>query len=240
MTLAFATYLDHLEEEADRLADAASSAPRRSVPTCPGWDLAALVTHLANVYGRFLTQIRAADPHTLHPTSPLDAVAPEALVDEAVAVAAALRAAGPDAPCWNFTGQDLTAGFVARRLAHETAVHRVDAELAAGSANPIERELAVDGVDERLAVLLPHHLRRAPEASLGGSLCLVCSDDAAAWTVEVAHGALELRARRQPADAVVVASASDLCRFVWNRPTRQRLQVTGTVALVEAWAGLPA
>jgi hypothetical protein len=33
-------------------------------------------------------------------------------------------------------------------MAHETAVHRIDGELAIGTPTPVDAELAVDGVDE--------------------------------------------------------------------------------------------
>ena len=45
---------------------------------------------------------------------------------------------------------DKTAGFVLRRMAHETAVHRLDAERAAGREHTIDADLASDGIDEFL------------------------------------------------------------------------------------------
>ena len=48
---------------------------------------------------------------------------------------------------WTWT-PDHTVGFWSRRMAHEVAVHRWDAQGAAGDPSPIERELAVDGIQE--------------------------------------------------------------------------------------------
>ena len=45
-----------------------------------------------------------------------------------------------------------TAAFWPRRMAHETSVHRVDAQQAAGAQLPIDTALATDGVDEFLMV----------------------------------------------------------------------------------------
>ena len=46
---------------------------------------------------------------------------------------------------------DQTVGFWMRRMALETAIHRVDADLAAGLAGPpIAPDLAADGIDEVL------------------------------------------------------------------------------------------
>ena len=39
-------------------------------------------------------------------------------------------------------------------MAHETAVHRVDAELARGASTPVDAGLAMDGVDELLHIML--------------------------------------------------------------------------------------
>ena len=55
---------------------------------------------------------------------------------------------------WSFTGPT-PAGFWIRRMAHETLVHRADAQLAAG-AEPepvIEAEIAADAIDEWLMLV---------------------------------------------------------------------------------------
>src|SRR5690606_38359340 len=62
---------------------------------------------------------------------------------------AAVRATDPDTPIWTWSSQQ-DAAFVPRRMAHETGVHRWDAEAAVGSPRPIEPRLAVDGIDELL------------------------------------------------------------------------------------------
>ncbi len=45
---------------------------------------------------------------------------------------------------------DKTAGYIARRQAHEALVHRLDAELTVGDRTPLDPRLAADGVDEAL------------------------------------------------------------------------------------------
>jgi hypothetical protein len=54
---------------------------------------------------------------------------------------------------WSWHHSDFTVDFWFRRMAHETVIHRIDAELAAGSVTPIDEELALDGVDEVLDFL---------------------------------------------------------------------------------------
>jgi hypothetical protein len=128
---------------------------------------------------------------------------------------------------------------VARRMALESAIHRIDAEQAHHVATPIETELAVDGIDERIAVHLAVDVPDVPSASLGGSLCLVCDDANHAWVVEVGAGKLTWRHGRGPADAVLVGEASNVFQFTWNRLPLDALTLTGRREVAGAWAGLP-
>jgi len=66
-----------------------------------------------------------------------------------------LKELGPNAPCWNWSGSNSTAGWVARRMAQETAVHRVDAHQIDGAvAADIDAALNVDDVDEFIDVFV--------------------------------------------------------------------------------------
>ncbi|HEV2360811.1 MAG TPA: maleylpyruvate isomerase N-terminal domain-containing protein, partial [Acidimicrobiales bacterium] len=150
-----------------------------------------------------------------------------------------LRSKEPDRQCWNWAGSDMTAGWVARRMALETAIHRIDAEQAQKMASPIDTALALDGIDERIAVHLAVDVPDAPEASLQGSLCLVCSDADRAWVVEVGGGRLNWRNGRGPADAVLVGDSSSLFQFTWNRVGPDALSLTGRREVADAWATLP-
>jgi uncharacterized protein (TIGR03083 family) len=144
----------------------------------------------------------------------------------------------PEEPCWNWSGAELTAGWVCRRMALETAVHRYDTELSVGSPTPLSRELAIDGIDEWISVHLATDVPEAPDANLGGVLCLACADDPAAWTVEVASGRLRWREGRGPADAVLVGPASDLYLYCWNRRPLDVLDLTGSREVALAWTSL--
>lgn len=144
----------------------------------------------------------------------------------------------PEDPCWNWSGEDLTADWVCRRMALESAVHRYDVELSVGSPTPIDQDLAVDGIDEWIRVHLAADVPEAPDVSLGGVLCLACADATAAWTVEVAAGRLRWREGRGPADAVVVGPASDLYLFCWNRRPLEVLELTGNRDVAAAWSSL--
>ena len=240
MTLPFDSYLDALEA-------APANAP---VPSCPGWTAVDLGEHLRRVYDAWRANLAGGGVQAPAPAdgcdaggpataTPLDAVT-EAMHEAGSALLGELAAAGAEAPCWNWSGRDETGAWLARRIALETAVHRVDAEQCRGAARPVEAELAADGIEERIDVHLRCDVPDAPGASLGGSLCLVCSDADAAFVVEVGGGRLRWRHGRGPADAALVGTASELFLFTWNRQPLETLALTGRRDVAEAWAALPA
>jgi Mycothiol maleylpyruvate isomerase N-terminal domain len=54
----------------------------------------------------------------------------------------------PDDPAGSWYTPDRTAGFTIRRMAQETVIHRVDAELRTGQpVAPVPPDFAVDGLD---------------------------------------------------------------------------------------------
>jgi len=231
-----------LKHECELIADAINESLEAPVPTCPEWHVCDLVEHLGEVFSFWTTQLGAASPDGPVEPSPRASLAGTDLVEFFESTGAKLRASlaecDPEEPCWNWSGQDLTADWVCRRMALESAVHRYDAELSSGAPAPIERDLAVDGIDEWIGVHLATDVPEAPELSLGGVLCLACEDHAAAWTVEIAGGRLRWREGRGPADAVVVGSASDLYLFCWNRRPLEVLELTGRREVASAWSSL--
>jgi uncharacterized protein (TIGR03083 family) len=154
------TYLDHLERDSALFRAAlAGCSPDAPVPSCPEWTAADLLWHLGEVQHFWATILRQ------RPKGPDDYVEPErpASYDELLAsfdaatpaLLDALRSARPDEETWTWFDDDHTAGFVLRRQAHEALIHRLDAELAAGTDgfSAIDPALATDGVDEALAVM---------------------------------------------------------------------------------------
>jgi len=231
-----------LNRERELIFDASVDALESAVPTCPDWRLSDLLEHLGDVFTFWRAQLEAGRSEArFEPESPSRPPGSDLMAwfeDAGGLLEAALGNRDPEEPCWNWSGSDLTAGWVGRRMALESAVHRYDVELAAGSPTPIDRDLAVDGIDEWLGVHLATDVPEAPDAALGGVLCLACADDPAAWTVEVAGGRLRWREGRGPADAVLVGSASDLYLFSWNRRPVEALDLTGSREVATAWTSL--
>jgi uncharacterized protein (TIGR03083 family) len=147
---------------------------------------------------------------------------------------AALEEAGPDSPVWTFPGAPDTARFWFRRQAAETAVHRWDAELAAGAPQPIETELALAGVDEMLDQFF------APrKAVLGGSVHFHATDSPhGEWIVRNSdeEGTLLVGHGHEKGDVALRATASDLLLWLWGRPVSEaQLEVFGDESILDRW-----
>lgn len=151
---------EHITRESDRFATAISAAGDdildTTVPPCPDWRVADLVWHLAEVQD-FWGHILGGDadgPETYdRPDRPADRELIEFLAERTARLTEALQQ--PDEnTCWSWAATGGTVGWVRRRQAQEALIHRIDAELSVDDLTPIDQELAGDGVDEILRVML--------------------------------------------------------------------------------------
>jgi uncharacterized protein (TIGR03083 family) len=145
----------------------------RPVPTCPGWTLRQLVTHLGRVHrwAGEIIDIRSPEPISFRQAPngrlPDDPAEHAAWLNEGAAhLASSVRAAGSER-MWTHHGLR-TASDWARRMAHETAVHRADGQIAFGQRPVIDTGIAVDGIDEWLGLLQLPQLR--PEGASASPL----------------------------------------------------------------------
>ncbi len=212
-------YVTALRREGALLAEAAGLAgPRAPVAACPGWTVADLVWHVGGVHDfwRRIVEQRAADHAEVKRelTRPADG----ALLDWYRAglqrLAGVLATTDPATPVWTWAPQK-DAGFVRRRMAQETVVHRVDAELAGGEASPIDHALAVDGIDELFQFFAPDRAEGA--APLDGSVHLHATDAEGEWLVTAAGGQLRFSRGHAKGDATARAAAADLLLLLWRR-----------------------
>lgn len=236
-------YLQAIEGESAALAGGGRAAPDAAVRSCPGWSVTDVVRHVGSVHRRATAMVTERSAREL-PFSVVDPApsGPAPLVawfeEGAGALLDALRSAGTGAPVWNWTDGPQVARFWFRRMAHETAVHRWDVAAAAGAAEPVGAEVALDGIEELFELFLPEAISGLPDEGLGGSLCLSRSDGPGEWVVRLAPGSAEVTRGAAAATATVSGSGSDLLLFVWNRLPAGRLRVEGSRAVAEAWSRL--
>jgi uncharacterized protein (TIGR03083 family) len=221
-------YLEHVRSEGLAFADAAARDQTARVPSCPDWNVAELVNHLGNVYGTVTMRVELGldEYREREPENP-DITGDELIGwfhDKLQRLWNALGAASPDAPAWSWA-PDHTVGFWRRRMAHETAVHRWDAQLATGSPEPIERLLAVDGVDEMLDV----HLMESDQPYEGteGLVELAATDGDETWLLALEKGRPVRRARDGVPSVTARGPASDLMLCLWERVGTDVVQVSG-------------
>ena len=149
-------YLDCLTADFTRLRAVVPASLTAPVPTCPGWTVADLTRHVGEVYlHKTLAMRDGAEPETFPPEG-LAGEEPVALLDRSYAgLRAEFAARRPADPAGSWYTPDQTVGFWIRRMAQETVIHRIDAELGAGQpVNPVPDDLAIDGIDELLKVFV--------------------------------------------------------------------------------------
>jgi uncharacterized protein (TIGR03083 family) len=240
-----ASLLSTLASEGASLADAANGHLERPVPACPEWDVAQLVTHAGGVYG-WARQAVTARGERIGPRGAPDAPEGAAgLLEWYRAQLAQLVDAlsvDPETPAWTFlpTAPD-TVGWWLRRQALETAVHRWDAQAAAGLAPaPIPAELAAEGIDETIADFVPRFLSSGPVAELTGTLHLHATDTPGEWWLDFRADGLVTRREHAKADTALRGPASGLYLWLWNRQTPEEagLEVFGRPETVAAWRAI--
>jgi uncharacterized protein (TIGR03083 family) len=230
-------HLHHLAVAGDHLSEIAATAdPITPVPSCGEWTLHDLITHCAQVWTMVAGSIRAGEPvaadsSAAQPSSPiLSDWHAHAVTD----LHHLLESMGPAEPCWTRSPSNTTAAFWMRRLSHEAAMHRWDAEHALGQPAVIDAELAVDGVDE----FLDHFVQeRRPGAYAGdGQTVHFHSTDAhGEWVITRTANGVEVDHAHAKGDVAARGPASDLLLFVWGRKLPEDLEVFGESTLLDEW-----
>jgi uncharacterized protein (TIGR03083 family) len=239
-----AEHIGILQREGELLAAAAQGASlEAAVPTCPGWTVRDLVRHVGGIHSWATAHISKTrtgnwDPFVeMDGNWPADAELIEWFRRGHAALVGALRTAAPDVECFTFLPAPSPLAFWARRQAHETGMHRVDAQGASGTITPFAPEQAVDGIDELLFGFMARPKQRL-RAEQPRSLALQANDADARWLVRVSADEPSVsREAVAEADCCVTASASELFQLVWNRRFADGLEVSGDRSLLDVWRG---
>jgi uncharacterized protein (TIGR03083 family) len=233
--MTYEEFLAAVTTEVEALAAVADAVgPAAAVPATPEWTMAKLVKHTGTTHRWAQAATGSTDfpnPGDLDLGLPADEAGyPDWLRAGAAAFVAALTELDPDTTCWAW-GPDPRVHFWARRMAHESAIHRWDAQSASGDQEPVGTALAVDGVDERLENLpASTQFDAAAAAALvgtGESIHLHATDTDGEWLVRFTPDGLAWSKEHAKGDLAVRGPAADLLLVLVGRRGLDGLETFG-------------
>lgn len=207
-----------------------------AVPTCGDWQMSDLLRHVGKIYtwvAHVVTERVTERPP--QDEVPADADPLEYLTDRLDDVVEALSSTDADTPVWNWSPQPDVAAFWARRMAHESAVHRFDAQRAHGLAQPIDGELALDGFDELIDVVAPRVIERDAPSLEPATYSFVVADEQS-WHVHLGPDGLERLEVAKAPDVTVNGTASAVLLAAYARVPWSSLEVVGDEAALARWS----
>lgn len=238
---------DALVDENRRLGELLATAdPETPVPSCPGWVLRQLLTHVGRGDRWAATIVRERAQERVDTRTVPDGKPPADdpvgwLAASARLLVDAVATTGPDVPVWTFTGPKPAAWWIRRRL-HEATVHRADAAIALGVPYEIDAGLAADGVSEWLDILTSRPVPAdGPALPEGATLHLHATDEglgaSGEWLVRSANGRVAWEHGHGKGAVAVRGRAADLLQAVLRRIPGDdaRLQVLGDAAAWRTW-----
>lgn len=247
-------YLAGVAAEIARLAEVTEGKEMAAmVPACPEWDLGKLVRHTGMVH-RWAAQIlrtRATEPVPFKEVPmglPPDRSDLPAWLDAGAEPLLAELAADPGIRVWSWAGTGPpggTVGWWARRMLHETTMHRADADLTLGLDPDIAGDVAADGIEELLDNVAAVPAKRAPVADLGragDSLHLHATDGpgdgSGEWTITLIEDGFTWAVGHAKATVAVRGAVADLELLLHNRRNlldTERYETFGDTGLAERW-----
>jgi uncharacterized protein (TIGR03083 family) len=226
---------------------AATADLTTTVPTCPDWTLRQLITHVgrAHRWAAAIVATQAAEPIGFRDVPdgrlPDDPAERPTWIRAGAALLAETVTAG-SGPVWTHFGPG-PASYWARRMAHETAVHRADGEIAVGTRPVIDPVVATDGIAEWLGFLpdgptddQASHPALVPE----GKVVHFHATDAGAdgeWLIRGVPGGVTVAAGHGKGDLALRGPASAILLVLLRRlpPDDPAVEVIGDRSLLDAW-----
>jgi uncharacterized protein (TIGR03083 family) len=214
------------------------------VPPCQPWRVRDLLRHIRYVHWWAGTHLRQASSQVISGPSEAELLSggpPDAELLDAYraghrALVETLRDADPAISCATFLPAPSPLAFWARRQAHETAIHRADTELAAGTMTPFDPEFAADGVDELVTGFAPRE-RPAARPQAARTLQLHAADTGDDWHLVIGPGGVRARRGHHEAETVVSGAAAGLYLLLWNRQDVEAAgaAVSGNTEVLRLW-----
>jgi uncharacterized protein (TIGR03083 family) len=242
-----------IEAEAERIRAAYAADPQGTVPWSDRWTVGTVARHVAGLH-HVVSQIVADRPtagfdrfETLDAPAKGDPGFPDWFAAGTATVVAQLRSTPADEATWSWHPDEGSVGWWSRRLAHETLVHRWDAEAGAGiTGPPMDPAVAADGIDELLDVFVSAS-RALHNSPAGPTVAFRCTDTgpaAADWYLDLSQpGARSVSTTGPVSDEVAVTlsgPAEDLLLVLWGRVPLDATAVTltGDESVFARWTDL--
>lgn len=224
--------IEHIFGNFDAFREVAAANPESvAIPSCPDWDMAALLKHMCDV-AAFWNAVIDAQGEVPGPSEPAQQVVEGfELFDTAIAGLKHRFASLPGStPIWTWLGSRTLVPWLTRRLVAETSLHLWDAQGATPSGpNPVDPVFAADGIDEYFETI---SFTAAPAASVH----MHASDIDGEWSIAAGEdGARVVTHDHTKADVAVRGSASDLLLLLWGRCDLGTLEVFGDASVVTDW-----
>jgi uncharacterized protein (TIGR03083 family) len=236
-TPAYTELLTAIRREGSAIVSCGEQDLDVAVETCGDWKMHQLLLHVASVYHRAATAVsdRATAAVEWQPFAD-DTPAPVSVLTDALdELVQALSEAEPETPVWNWSGDNQTAAFWARRMTHESSVHRFDAQRANGVAEPLDADLAEDGFDELVDLLVPRIIQRDAPVLTPATYRFAATDDGE-WLIELTDDGIARPSVLKDPDITVAGTASALLLAAYGRIPWTSLEVTGDTSALDAWS----
>ena len=246
-----AEHIDELRGQGDLLAGAAERAGlEATIPPCPSWQVKDLLRHTGYIH-RWAARHITECPDTMLDGPSEDEILRGGAADADLlswfraghlTLVETLSTADPGLVCATFIDAPSALAFWARRQAHETAIHRADAESALGIRPQYSPEFAADGIDE-LIMGFGQRRKYRPSAEYDGSMQVRTTDTGHAWRLSTEDGRIQARRGDDGPDpegqaaCTVTGRASGVYLFLWNRSDAAQAGVTisGDPRFLELW-----
>ena len=235
-------HIEALQREGRLLATAAIRT-ELDVPirTCPEWCMRDLVRHVGGVH-RWATGY-IADRRTefwdvgledVVGTWPDDPDLIDWYHEGHTKLVNTFASAPPDLDCLTFLAAPSPLAMWARRQAHETAIHRVDAESPGNTIIEIPPVFAADGVDELLSCFITRP-GRGPKVDRPCSFHVHTADTDDDWYLQIGLEEVITSRRSGPANCTIKGAANDLFLLLWNRRSDRGIDIEGDRGLLTRW-----
>lgn len=232
-------YLRAVRDEASRLAAVDADQLLLPLPHIDGWTVHNVVGHTGwvNRWVALTVDAELDDPpeRALVPEPP---AGPDVIpwFEESVRlVLGALETNDPDRQVSTFTGPQPVSWWT-RRMAHETSMHRWDAEASFTSPEPIDSAMARDGIEEIFEIFAPARLQYETLQGNGETIHLHATDiDDGEWLVTLGAEKIEWERSHTKADVAAKGPVSDLLLLLWSRLPPSRLDTFGDASLLDRW-----